>query len=55
MSCELICDIPHGNCACYEISSTEKFETVMFSAHPHGGTESLWWCFRIFLRFIGFI
>ncbi len=40
-------DIPHGNAALVEISELDGIPTVAFSAHPHGGTETLWWCFRL--------
>lgn len=40
-------DIPFGNVAAPAVSDTGKGTTVAFAAHPRGGPESLWFCFRI--------
>lgn len=39
-------DIPHGNAALTALVA-EDIPAVHFTAHPHGGTEVLWWCFRL--------
>lgn len=39
-------DIPHGNMA-QAVVAGEDLPAIHFSAHPHGGTEMLWWCFRL--------
>lgn len=40
-------DIPHGNAASATCRVEGTIATVRFTAHPHGGTESLWWCMRL--------
>jgi len=40
-------NITHGNAAAKDIKKEGNKLIVLFSADPHGGTETLWWCFRI--------
>ncbi len=48
MDWQLTTDFTHGNAAAVELQNAEDgVPTVYFSAHPQGGTESLWWCFRL--------
>jgi hypothetical protein len=47
MSIRVTTDIPHGNVADVEIVERDGISEVLFSAHPNGGTEALWFCFRV--------
>ena len=38
---------PYGNACGIEVSETEATCEVSFAADPHGGPESLWFCFRV--------
>ncbi len=40
-------DILHGNAALVSLVEEEGIPTIRFSADPHGGTETLWWCLRM--------
>ena len=39
-------DIMHGNAALASVVD-EDVPAIHFSSHPHGATETLWWCFRL--------
>ena len=47
MTWRISTDIPHGNAANAKVVFEDGVPTVQFAAHPHGGTETLWWCFRL--------
>ncbi len=47
MSWQLSTNFPHGNAACAQVLQDGDIVEVRFAAHPHGGTETLWWCFRL--------
>ncbi len=40
-------DIPFGNVAAPGVSRADGRTTIEFAAHPRGGPEALWFCFRI--------
>jgi hypothetical protein len=40
-------DVPYGNVAEVAVAEEGDKTEVAFAAHPHGGPESLWFCFRI--------
>jgi hypothetical protein len=40
-------DIPYGNACLVEIDDGADPVRLLFSPHPHGGTEALWFCFRV--------
>lgn len=40
-------DIPFGNACDIHVEAREEATAVHFAADPHGGPESLWFCFRI--------
>jgi hypothetical protein len=42
--------IPYGNVAGASVTGRRGAHVVRFAAHPHGGPESLWFCFRIARR-----
>lgn len=39
--------IPYGNACDVSISVEGRMPVVSFAAHPHGGPECLWFCFRL--------
>lgn len=40
-------DVPYGNVADVAIAEWDGTTEVTFAAHPHGGPECLWFCFRL--------
>ncbi|HDS74822.1 MAG TPA: hypothetical protein ENN56_04695, partial [Firmicutes bacterium] len=46
MSIRVTTDIPFGNAANVLVSDADSVPEISFTSHPHGGTESLWFCFR---------
>lgn len=48
---EITTDLPHGNaCATEVVDVHGRPPQILFAADPHGGPESLWFCFRIVAR-----
>lgn len=39
--------IPYGNATDVRIDESTSPPTLEFAAHPHGGPEALWFCFRV--------
>ncbi len=46
MAIRVTTDIPFGNAADIHIGENNGVPEISFTSHPHGGTESLWFCFR---------
>jgi hypothetical protein len=40
-------DIPFGNVCSFYVNTETSPARVEFSAHPHGGPEAMWFCFRL--------
>lgn len=40
-------DIPFGNLCSYSVNNETSPAVVEFAADPHGGPESMWFCFRL--------
>lgn len=50
MSLEVSSEVPFGNVADVEITTENGLPSIRFRAHPHGGPECLWFCFRVTWR-----
>ncbi len=40
-------DIPYGNACLVEVKRRDGVPEILFTSAPHGGPESLWFCFRV--------
>jgi len=47
MSISVTAKIPYGNVCDVRVTEAGKTTEVRFAADPHGGPESLWFCFRV--------
>jgi hypothetical protein len=47
MSISVTANIPYGNVCDVGVSEAARTTEVSFAADPHGGPESLWFCFRV--------
>ncbi len=47
MKIDVTADIPFGNVTDVHTGEYEGIPEIAFAAHPHGGTESLWFCFQV--------
>ena len=47
MSFKVDTSIPYGNASDVSITEGAEMTQVSFAAHPHGGPECLWFCFRL--------
>lgn len=47
MTFEVRTDVPYGNACDVSIRQTEDGTRVSFAPDPHGGPETLWFCFRL--------
>lgn len=39
--------VPYGNASDIAVVERAKWSEISFAAHPHGGPEALWFCFRV--------
>lgn len=54
MGVQVVSDVAFGNVADFAVDETRDRTEVSFSAHPHGGPEALWFCFRVEAVHAGF-
>ncbi len=47
MSVQVVSDVAFGNVADFAVDERSDHTEVSFTAHPHGGPEALWFCFRV--------
>ncbi len=47
MSVRVDAAVPHGNVTGVSVTEEASCVRVAFTAHPHGGPERLWFCFRV--------
>ncbi len=40
-------DLPFGNGCAFQVDAEGELPVIRFTADPHGGPESMWFCFRI--------